>query len=128
MLYINIGKKYSFDLIKRFIQDKFTDKTDKIEKREVEKKEPIIPFFGVQIPIWRACFYCIMNLVIFFGVYFLDKRPLVIKIIFNNNFLTIIYAIPSLTFITVLLPIIFEKLIKKSDELYMHYFHKSIKI
>lgn len=70
-----------------------------------------IPIFGVDAPIWSIVSYCFVHLSGFIIFYLLKVKPLIIKAILDNNFVSICYLVVSFCLYQLLLPTLMKKII-----------------
>lgn len=128
-LYIISGQKYTYDVIKRYV-DLIYFKEDKVEKEEKEnlKESKKITIFEYSASFWSIFVYCIFHLILYSIFYLNNYKPDYIKIMLSNNFLIIIYAVFSLSIFEVFLPKILKFLIKNLTKLSVNLSTKNVKI
>ncbi|MES2749242.1 MAG: hypothetical protein V4606_02535 [Patescibacteria group bacterium] len=63
------------------------------EAKNKQTEGQIIDIFGVKVPVSVAVVYSSVHLAVFAFCYQINKYPLFLSVIFNNNFLTLMYAI-----------------------------------
>lgn len=126
LLYVVSGDKITKNLWERKIkQDRIKPE---IHKETGQKESQKLDVFGYKASKWAVTFYCLLHLV-FFGV--AKKWGIqsnLISSIFSNNFLTVIYVIPSLGFVDYLLPKILRYLIDKTTDFVIWTSFKKIKV
>jgi hypothetical protein len=100
---------------------------------KVSSSEPI-DLFGYKVRPQVAALYCIFHLGIYTILYRYNYKPKWILDIFENNFLTLMYAIITLGLSNVILPRLFEHIklfdpaIKNLQNLYFQFLSKKLKL
>ncbi len=87
------------------------DKTDKEHER-------VIKIFGYKASAWTIFVYCFLHLLIFTIAFLKDYKPMYLKLILSNNFLTINYAIFSLSIFENFIPKMLRYLIGSVSKLF----------
>lgn len=102
------GIQYLISGYKIHIFDRLTESRMHIHPFEHRKlkdfRDEPIDIFGYKVEPWIAALYSTSHLCAYLIFYLLDYKPLLLKNIFNNNFLTLIYAIVSLGLFNAILP------------------------
>ena len=79
-----------------------------MESTQISQGESI-NFYGFTLDLWIVFTYSILHLFALYIVYLFDYKPLWMIIIFNNNFLTLMYVIVSISIAKTFLPKIFSE-------------------
>ncbi|HRY59897.1 MAG TPA: hypothetical protein P5096_00775 [Patescibacteria group bacterium] len=128
------GRKIPYGRISRYLEEafkknpanKFGQTEESLSQMKIADSE--VEFFGLKtepVPIFS---YSFIHLIVFVVFYFLNYRPHLLKVIFSNNFLTIIYVIFSLMIFKSFLPSFAISLIKKLDKISGKIYNREIKI
>jgi len=104
-----------------------------LENKLETDKSVLIDLWGYQVKSWIASIYALLHLGGYFALYHFNKKPLWLSIIFNNNFLTLMYGIVSLGMANTLLPIVFKSinfknLLKQIQSCYIDSISKKIEL
>lgn len=127
ILFLINGTKVTENILARYYDD---DKSMVMGNRSVTdaKESPKTTIFGYSAHIRPLISYSILHLFIFIFFFFKAYKPELIKLVFTNNFLTVLYVVVSLSFFESLLPKILLRLIKWTTDLHMRILFKEIKI
>jgi len=121
ILYLITGDKFKHEYESRFILlDSTKINGGLIEPTQIQSIK--VPVFGFDAPVWPIFTYCSINIIIFLLFSFLNIKPLFIKTILNNNFLSICYLISSFTIFQLITPMILRKTIIKLAVMYPNNF------
>lgn len=98
----------------------------------VNERGKNIKIFGCEVEIWIAFMYAFLHLISYIFCFYFNYRPQFITTIYNNNFLTIMYVILTLTITNNILSnmprIHFKKLLLAIQEMSFKIISKGIKI
>jgi hypothetical protein len=134
VLWIVSGKKTSWNIWQRVILSDRSElkNTPRSQSRSTElpkiDQSHEINLFGYEGNPWPIIFYCTAHLVMYIIFCYENIRPRLILEIFTNNFLTVIYVIPTLAATVNLLPKIIEFCILKTASLFQAVSYKKIKV
>lgn len=129
LLYIISGQKYSFDIIRRYVDiTSFKDSVDESKKLENSKESKKITIFDYSASFWSIFVYCLLHLALYTIFYLHNYKPNFINVLLSNNFLVIVYAIFSLSMFEVLIPKGLKALIRKFTLLSVNISMKSLKV
>lgn len=106
-------------------------KTDRFRARsnlEDRRGERKVEIFGYKASARIVCFYAVFHLLVYAVCFCLDYRPLIMKELLRNNFLTIMYAVTTLGFFDALLPLILRKTVGISGKISFYFLYKKIEI
>ncbi len=112
------GNKISFPLLEQ-----------KIAIEEIKQEGGKFQFYGYETSKQTIFVYSLLHLLGFLIIFFIfDKTPRFLKVIFQNSFLVLIYAITTLTILDKVITKTLEKLFEKTEKLYFKIKFKEIKI
>jgi|GEM_PF-2454233 len=73
-----------------------------------------LKIFEYEVDTWIALIYSLVHIITFLILEYLNVKPQILRIIFGNSFLTLVYVLPTLGFTNAVLP----ALLKKNKELH----------
>ena len=126
LLYLVSGDKITKNLWERKAGERSIN--DKTFKEPKEKESSKLDIFGYHASQWAVTLYSILHLVLFGLVRVFDIQLVFLSNIFANNFLIVMYVIPTLGFIDYLLPRLIKYLISKTTDFAVWASSKKIKI
>jgi hypothetical protein len=115
-LYIISGTKITKNLWERKFK-KERIKPENYQIHSMEQGPEKLDIFGYKASKWSITFYCLVHLFVFYLYKATDTHWKPVTGFFQNNFLVVMYVIPSLGFFDSLLPRLLKYLIDKTSNL-----------
>jgi hypothetical protein len=127
LLYLTNGAKVTENILARYYDD---DKRKIMGEKSVTntEKSPKTIFFGIDTHLHPLISYATIHFIIFTIFFLIDFKPQYIKLIFSNNFLTVLYVIITLSFFEIRLPKFLLLIVNKTTNWHMKILFKEIKI
>jgi len=78
---------------------------------EIKKEGKKLPFFGYDANVNLIVAYCVIHLAVYLYLFYFNLFPLILRQIFTNNFLTVLYVIVTLAILETILKKLSQRIV-----------------